>query len=88
MNTHKNKNHSNRKIVKYDREFLGIIITPDNYAEILKRGGRDEINFHNKHLRAYKQGKVTFTHGVRVNEEGEKLGPMFHQVQVKLNLVE
>lgn len=73
---------------KYNREYLGVVVTNQNYSEILKRGGRDEVNFHNKHLRSYKQGKAIFVHGIRVDKEGRKLGPMFHQVQVKLNLVE
>lgn len=88
MNTHRNKNHSNRKIVVYDRQFLGTIVNADNYAEILSKEGRHQINFHNKHLRAYKQGKAYFTHGIRVNEKGERLGPAIHAVQAKLNLVE
>lgn len=87
MNTHKNKNHSNRKIVRYDREFLGTLITKENYNEILEKEGRDGRNFHNKHLRAYKQGKTHFVHGIRVNEKGEYLGPMIHPVQQKLTLL-
>lgn len=85
MNTHRNKNHSNRNIVKYDREFLGTLITKENYREILEKEGRDGRNFHTKHLKAYKQGKTFFTHGVRVNEKGEHLGPMIHEVKQKIN---
>lgn len=69
---------------KDTREFLGTLVTAKNYNEIMTKEGRDGINFHNKHLRAYKQGKTYFTHGIRVNEDGDKLGPMIHQVQQKL----
>jgi len=69
---------------KTNREFLGLLVTSDNYREILEKEGRDGRNFHNKHLRAYKQGKTHFVHGVRVNENGEKLGPMIHDVKQKL----
>lgn len=71
--------------IKYNREFLGTLITSENYSQILLEKGRDEINFHNKHLRAYKRGKEMFTHGIRINEQGDKLGPMFHKVQEKVS---
>ncbi len=74
-------------MAKTTREFLGTVITSENYREILDKEGRDGRNFHTKHLRAYKQGKTHFIHGIRVNEKGDKLGPMIHEVKQKINLV-
>ena len=73
---------------KYNREYLGVLITTQNYSDILKREGRDQINFHNKHLRAYKKGKTHFVHGIRIDEKGEKLGPAIHPVQAKLTQID
>jgi hypothetical protein len=47
---------------KETREYLGVTITSKNYREILEKEGRDGINFHTKHLRAYLKGKTTFRH--------------------------
>ncbi len=87
MNTHINKNHRNRKIVKYDRQFLGTVVSQENYREILEKEGRDGLNYHNKHLRAYKQGKTQFSHGIRVNEKGEYLGIAWHPVKAELTVL-
>ena len=70
--------------IKTTREFLGTLITAENYNQILEKEGRHGINFHNKHFRAYKQGKVMFTHGMRITEKGEKMGPMYHELKQKL----
>jgi hypothetical protein len=53
------------------RKFGGSVITKDNYREILNQGGRDLINFHNKHLKAYLNGKTFFYHGR--DAKGEKI---------------
>lgn len=45
------------------REFTGVIITAENYKEILEKEGREGINFHNKHLRSYKKGYERFSFG-------------------------
>lgn len=73
---------------KYNREYLGIVVSQESYREILDKEGRDGINFHNKHLRAYLQGKEHFSHGIRVNDKGEKLGIAWHPVKSKINLVD
>jgi hypothetical protein len=61
---------------KYTRQYLGITITSQNYREILDREGRDGINFHTKHLRAYLKGKKSF-----------KSGSKMHIVQAKLEKI-
>ena len=68
MNKHINKRRVKKP--KYEREYLGVTITAKNYREILEKEGREGINFHTKHLRAYIKGMVTFTHGFKKNEDG------------------
>lgn len=55
---------------EYDREYLGITITAQNYREVLKKEGRMGINFHNKHLRCYLRGDKKFTFGCERDENG------------------
>ncbi len=81
MNTHINKN---REQPKYDRKYLGVTITGENYKEILLSAGRDSINFHSKHLNAYLKGRDTFTHGWVVDLNGFPIRKQVHQVQQKL----
>jgi len=65
--------------MKESRRYLGVTITAENYREILEADGRDGINFHAKHLRAYLQGKTTFRHkfmrekSLVENEKGEQV---------------
>lgn len=69
---------------KESRRYLGTTITASNYREILEKEGRDGINFHTKHLRAYLKGKKTFRHKIMTekvlveNEKGEK----FEEVRI------
>lgn len=64
---------------QYDRRYLGVTITAQNYREILEKEGREGINFHTKHLRAYLKGKKTFNHKFKrekvlvENGKGEKV---------------
>ncbi len=63
--------------MKAERKYLGVTITAENYREILEKEGRDGINFHTKHLRAYLKGSKTFRHKwmrkpeIVENERGE-----------------
>lgn len=84
MNKHVNRN---RKKPKYDRQYLGVTITKENYKEIFEKEGRDGINFHTKHLRAYLKGKSYFTHGQEIDSQGDIVGPKIHKVLAKINLV-
>ena len=74
--------------VKYNRVYLGTIVTGANFKEIVEKEGRDAINFHNKHLRAYIKGKSHFTHGRLHNEKGEDIGPAIHAVKEKLEEIQ
>jgi len=68
--------------MKYTREYQGVTVTAKNYRSILEGpGGRDELRFHAKHLRAYLRGKDSFFHGWILNEKGEKSRPSEHQVR-------
>jgi len=58
---------------KYTRKYLGVTITAQNYKEILEKEGRDGINFHTKHLKAYLAGKQTFRHKFKRDENGNVL---------------
>lgn len=49
------------------REFQGVIITKENYRAILNSEGRQSINYHNKHLKAYLNGHDRFSHGKYVD---------------------
>lgn len=55
---------------KVERRYLGTTVTAQNYRDILNKEGRDGINFHTKHLKAYLQGKTTFRHKFMRDEEG------------------
>lgn len=66
---------------KYNRKYEGVIITADNYREILEKEGREGIAFHNKHLKAYKRGRNYFQHGKDVDGY-----PLLHPVLSKINL--
>ena len=81
MNTHKNKF---KKVIKYDRKYLGVTITAENYRDILTKEGRDGINFHTKHLRAYLKGKAFFTHGFNIDKDGNRTTPKVHRVRASL----
>jgi hypothetical protein len=61
--------------MKYERKYLGVTITSQNYREILQKEGREGINFHNKHLKAYLKGWDSFQFGYEtfVNPETNKL---------------
>lgn len=68
---------------RYEREYLGTTITAQNYKEIRdKKDGRQQINFHNKHLRAYLRGYDRFTFGV--DNDGD---PIFHKVQQQIKKI-
>lgn len=75
------KLHSNRFFDKDGKKhvarkkFNGVLVTSKNYSELLKEGGRDLINYHNKHLKAYLRDEQFFKHGF--GEDGE---PKFHPV--------
>lgn len=75
------------KNLKIDREYLGVTVTAKNYREIVgpkgseTEEGRQDLRFHEKHLRAYLKGKDSFTHGWVKDEEGNTVGPQFHDVQ-------
>lgn len=73
--------------LKITREYLGTTITAKNYREInpKENPNRDLRNFHNKHLKAYIQGKDEFQHGWIRNEDGSKR-PKMHQVQQKFTV--
>ena len=62
---------------KYERSYLGVTITSKNYREILEKEGRDGINFHSKHLRAYLQGKTSFRHKFMRDEKGNVITDMY-----------
>ena len=48
----------------FDRQYLGVTVTAENYRKILEGpGGRDELRFHAKHLKAYLRGNDGFYHG-------------------------
>lgn len=79
MNTHINKRRL--KEPRYDRTYLGTTITAQNYKEILEKEGRDGINFHTKHLRAYLKGKKTFTHGFNRDEDGRAISSRVFRVE-------
>lgn len=84
MNTHINKNHFNTKNTEiFSRKYLGVTITSKNYNQILKEEGRNGINFHAKHLKAYLQGKKIFPHGYKRNKDGSKT-LQFHKVKQRL----
>lgn len=46
-----------------ERKFNGILITSENYRQILNKEGRKGINFHTKHLKAYLRGDSHFYYG-------------------------
>lgn len=62
-----------------ERKYLGVTITATNYREILEKEGRDGINFHTKHLRAYLKGKKTFTHKWQRDEKGRVVTDQFNR---------
>lgn len=78
---------------KYDRQYLGITVTAQNYRELMDAAIKDgknpryEINYHNKHLKAYLKGRDTFTYGFRYDEDGNKVGPAIFKVQEKLTKI-
>ena len=92
MNAHINKNHSNRKIVKYDRKYLGVTVTAENYRELIalavaaKLNPRHEINYHTRHLEAYLKGKTSFTHGFKRDKEGKAISPAIFKVMQELTI--
>lgn len=87
MNKHINKN---KKKVKYDRKYLGITVTKENYRELMQKAidagmpPRHEINYHTRHLKAYLKGKTEFRHGYRYSEEGKIIGPAYFKVMEEL----
>lgn len=76
---------------EYTRQYHGVTITQENYREILNKEGRNGINFHTKHLKAYLQGKKSFNHDFERSPEGEILRdnwgqriPKVHRVHASL----
>lgn len=76
------KLHSNRvkdeqtgEIKSVRKKFNGVLVTSLNYKQLLEEGGRDLINYHNKHLKAYLKDENWFQHGR--NEDGS---PKYHPV--------
>lgn len=68
---------------KYTRSYGGVIVSSHNYQEVLKAEGKDKVDFHNKHLKAYIKGRRTFKHGK------DKFGePIYHIVDQKYEIVE
>jgi hypothetical protein len=84
------------KQMKFDRQYLGVTVTAENYRAILSGpGSRDELRFHAKHLRAYLKGKDTFIHGWEWKEVKdpetdevtlEKVRPQVHNVQQSIKV--
>ena len=68
------------KSVEYNREYLGTIVTQENYRSL------EDLNFHRKHLKSYLKGRDNFTHGWDLDEEGNKVSPKIHNVQQKITL--
>lgn len=83
------KLHSNRvkdeqtgEIKSVRKKFNGVLVTSLNYKQLLEEGGRNLINFHNKHLRAYLRDEQWFRHGV--DEEGQpKMHPVLKQYVIE-----
>lgn len=79
---------------KYDKQYLGITVTAQNYRELMakaiedKKDPRYEINYHNTHLKAYLQGKETFRYGYRYDKDGKIIGPAYFKVMQKLTKIE
>lgn len=75
---------------KYERKYLGITVTAQNYRELMdaaikdKKSPRHEINYHTRHLEAYLQGKTSFRHGFRRDKNGRALGPAYFKVMQEL----
>lgn len=92
MNTHINKKKIGQP--KWERQYLGITVTKDNYRELMGlaiadgKDPRHEINYHTRHLEAYIKGKDVFRHGYRRDKDGKILGPAFFKVEQKLTKVE
>lgn len=60
------------------KKFNGVVVTSSNYSSLMEEGGRDIINYHNKHLKAYKKDENWFSHGR--NEDGTaKMHPVLKQ---------
>jgi len=66
---------------RYTREYGGVLVSSKNYQAILDSEGKDSVDFHNKHLKAYIKGKLIFKHGK--NEDGD---PVFHRVEQKVSI--
>lgn len=64
---------------QYERAYLGITITAQNYREILAKEGRDGINQHTKHLKAYLKGKKWYRHKWMRDEEGKIIRDAFNR---------
>ena len=72
----------NIKRARKDREYLGTIVTHSNYRDLLSAEGKDKIDFHKKHLKAYIQGKDSFYHGSTIPADiTEKPRPILHYVE-------
>lgn len=68
-----------------ERQYLGEIITSQNYKEILEKEGREGINFRNKHLKMYERGVDSFYHGKEEDENGD-LRPRLNSVEQRMTL--
>ena len=76
---------------QFKREYLGVIVTAENYREIFLTKPTEEfpykersaLKFHQKHLKAYLAGHPSFIHGYTLNEYGNKI-PTVHKVKSKL----
>lgn len=88
MNKHINKNKEDKP--KWERRYLGITVTRDNYRELMRlaelsgKPPRHEINYHTRHLEAYLEGKNYFVHGFRYDKDGDKIGPAIFKVEQEL----
>lgn len=81
--------HKIMRRTRHGRSYLGTIVTASNYREILSAEGKDKIEFHKKHLKAYIQGKSTFYHGFTIPADiTEKAKPIMHFVDQEYTAVE
>lgn len=71
-------------MIKIERQYMGTTVTQANYREILEKEGREGINFHEKHLKAYLKGFKRFTFGWIRDEKGQRLEPKWHIVKQKI----
>lgn len=71
--------------LEFNREYLGVTVTAQNYREVHPIGKPSMRNFHSKHLRAYLKGNDSFMHGYTYDELGIR-HPISHKVQQKIKI--